>query len=71
MEVSASTTQNTPNGIYALKKAMEIEEQNVARTLQDSTQQQQRLQEQQVQQTRQQQQVAEATGLGVNLNVTA
>ncbi len=73
MDVSATTTQNTPNGIYALKKAMEVEQNSVAKILDDSATQQQQLQEQQAQQTQkqQQQQVAQMTGLGINLNVTA
>ena len=67
MDVSAATTQNTPNGIYALKKAMEVEQSSVSRILDDSAIQQQQLRQQQTQQ----QKVAQVTGLGMNLNVTA
>lgn len=68
MSVSATTTQNTPNGITALKKAMEIEQNSVTRILEDSAQQQKQLE--QVQQQRERQ-VAQQTGLGINLNLTA
>ncbi len=68
MNVSASTTPNTPNGISALKKAMEVQENSVSKILEDSAQQQKQLE--QMQQQRQQQ-VAVQTGLGMNLNITA
>ena len=68
MNVSASTTPNTPNAITALKKAMEVEENSVSKILEDSAQQQKQLE--QMQQQRQQQ-AAMQTGLGMNLNVTA
>ena len=71
MDIAASTTQNTPNGIYALKKAMDVEQNSVAKILNDSAMQQQQLQEQQKQQMQQQQQIAQMTGLGANLNITA
>ncbi len=71
MDVSAATTQNTPNGVYALKKAMEVEQNSVAKILDDSAVQQQQLQQQQEKQLQQQQQTAELTGLGMNLNVVA
>jgi len=65
--ISATTTQNTPNGIYALKKAMEVQQNGVEKMLEDSAQQQKQLEAQQAQQ----QQVAQMTGLGINLNITA
>ena len=68
MNVSATTTPNTQNGIMALKKAMEVQEDEVSKILDDSAQQQKQLE--QIQQQRQQQ-VAVQTGLGINLNVTA
>ena len=73
MDVSASTTQNTPNGVYALKKAMDVEQQGVERMLQDQQQQTQKLQQQQQQQMQQQEQqvVAQKTGLGLGLDITA
>jgi len=68
MSVSATTTPNTQNGIMALKKSMEVQENEVSRILDDSAQQQKQLE--QMQQQRQQQ-AAMQTGLGINLNVTA
>ena len=68
MNVSASTTPNTPNGIEALKKAMDVEKNAVEKILDDSAQQQKQLEE--VQQQRQQE-VAVQTGLGINLDITA
>ena len=69
MSVSATTTPNTQNGIMALKKAMDVEENAVSKILEDSAQQQKK-QLEQIQQQRQQE-VAVQTGLGINLNVTA
>ncbi len=68
MSVSATTTPNTPNGIMALKKAMDVDQNSVSRILEDSAQQKKQME--QIQQQRQQQ-VAQQTGLGINLNVTA
>jgi len=73
MDVSASTTQNTPNGISALKKAMEVEQNSVNKMLEDAQNQQEQLQKQQeVQlQAQKQQQAAVQTGLGINVNFSA
>ncbi len=69
MNVSATTTPNTQNGVTALKKAMEIDQNTVTKLLEDSAQQQKQIQ--QTQQAQQQQRVAAQTGLGMNLNITA
>jgi len=68
MSVSATTTPNTQNGIMALKKAMDVQENAVSKILDDSAQQQKQLEQMQLQR---QQQAAMQTGLGINLNVTA
>ena len=68
MAVSATTTPNTPNGIMALKKSMDIEQNSVTRILEDSAKQQKQL-EQTSEQTRRQ--AAMITGIGVNLDVMA
>ncbi len=65
--VSATTTPNTQNGVMALKKAMDVQQNQVSKILEDSAMQQKQLQ----QQTQMQQQVAKQTGMGANLNLMA
>ncbi len=67
MNVSSTTTPNVSKGIEAIKKAIETEENSVSKILEDSARQQKEIEK--IQQQRQQQ-VAEQTGLGINLNIT-
>ncbi len=67
--VSAITTPNTQNGVMALKKAMETDQNTVSKLLEDSAMQQKQIQ--QTQQAQMQQKVAQQTGMGINLNIMA
>jgi len=68
MDVSSMASNvnqnNASTSVSALKKAMDVNQNSVSRILDDSMQQQQQLQQQQ-------QAVAQKTGIGVGLNITA
>ena len=71
MDISAMATNvnqnNASTSVSALKKAMDVEQNSVSRVLDDSLKQQQQMQVQQ----QQQQAVAQRTGIGMSLNITA
>jgi hypothetical protein len=66
--ISATTTPDTTTGISALKKSMEVDQNQVSKILEDSAQQQKQMQQTQMQN---QQKVAQQTGIGMSLNITA
>jgi len=71
MDISAMATNvnqnNSATTLSALKKAMDVQQNSVSKILDDSMQQQQQMQQQQ----EQQQAIAQKTGIGIGLNITA